>query len=68
MQTKVLQAILRRKQVEATTGLSRSSLYAMVNDGKFPKPIKLGKRASGWLQSEVQDFIQARVTASRNLI
>ena len=57
--------ILRLKQVKDATGLSRSHLYNMVKTGEFPKPIKLGKRASGWLQSEVQDFIQVRVNESR---
>ena len=40
--------ILRRKDVEATVGLSRSTIYHLISQGLFPAPIKLGKRAVGW--------------------
>jgi prophage regulatory protein len=60
--------ILRRKKVEERTGLSRSSLYQKISNGTFPAPIKLGARAVGWLESEIDDFIQARVTESRNTV
>jgi len=58
--------ILRRKQVEAQTGLSRSTIYARVNDGSFPPPISLGAKAVGWLQSEIEAWIADRVRSSRN--
>ena len=57
--------VLRHKQVWARTGLGRSSIYAMVADGKFPRPIKLGPRAVGFLASEVDAWVAARVTESR---
>ena len=60
-------AILRCDQVEAVTGLGRSSIYAMAKAGDFPSPIRLAKRASGWLQSEVNDFIQSRINESRGI-
>jgi prophage regulatory protein len=41
--------ILRRPQVEARTGLSRSTLYQYIQDGLFPRPVSLGARAVGWL-------------------
>jgi prophage regulatory protein len=56
--------ILRRPEVEACTGLSRSSIYLMAAAGEFPKPIKLGKHASGWLESDVDAWIDSRVKAS----
>ena len=58
-------AILRRKQVEARTGLSRSTIYQYVKDGMFPKPVPLGPRAVGWLESEVSDWIAGRVKIAR---
>ena len=63
MQTKVQSemAILRRPQVEQRTGLSRSTLYQYIKEGNFPKPIPLGPRAVGWLESDVCDWIAARV-------
>lgn len=47
------------------TGKSRSSIYQSIADGTFPRPIKLGPRAVGWLEDEVDAWIQQRVEASR---
>ena len=49
--------ILRLKDVTNLTGLSKSGVYQSIQDNGFPKPIKLGKRASGWLASEVTSWI-----------
>ena len=57
--------ILRLKQTKERTGLSRSTLYALIKDGKFPTPISLGARAVGWLSSDIDAWIEARVKASR---
>jgi len=57
--------IMRRLEVQATTGLSRSTIYAKMEAGKFPKPIKLGARSVGWLEHEVQGWLEASVLASR---
>lgn len=61
--------ILRRKQVEARTGLSRSTIYTRIAEGSFPRPIELGGgRAVGWIESEINAWIQARIEQSRNNI
>ena len=52
--------IMRRPEVEASTGLSRSTLYAMMTEGEFPRPIRLGKRAVGWAETEVSDWLDTR--------
>lgn len=57
--------ILRLKQAKERTGLSRSTLYALIKEGKFPTPIALGARAVGWLSSDIDAWIEARVKASR---
>lgn len=57
--------ILRRRQVEARTGLSRSTLYARVAAGTFPAPVNLGARAVGWIESEISDWLADRIEASR---
>ena len=59
-------AILRRKHVETRTGLSRSTIYQYVKDGVFPKPLPLGPRAVGWLESEVSAWIAERVKIARD--
>jgi prophage regulatory protein len=53
--------ILRRPEVSRRTGLGRSALYAAIQDGRFPRPVKLGPRASGWLSSEIDAWIDDRV-------
>lgn len=57
--------ILRWSEVKHRVPISRSSAHAMAAEGKFPRPIKLGPRASGWLESEVLAWIEARVADSR---
>jgi prophage regulatory protein len=57
--------ILRRRQVEARIGLSRSTIYDGVNAGTFPKPIQLGAQSVGWLESEIDAWLRERITASR---
>lgn len=58
-------ALLRRRQVQARTGLARSTIYQYIKAGVFPKPIPLGARAVGWIESEVSDWIAERVKAAR---
>lgn len=58
-------SILRRPQVEAMTGLSCSSIYAAMAEGSFPRPVRLGVRAVGWVESEITAWIESRITASR---
>ena len=54
--------IKRRPEVEAKTGLSRSTIYEKMKNGTFPKPIKLGPRAVGWLETEVDAWISERIS------
>jgi len=56
--------ILRMPQVVEMVGLSRASIYNKMRDEAFPRQVKLG-RLSGWLESEVQDWIQERARLSR---
>lgn len=61
--------ILRRNQVEARTGLSRSTIYARIAKGSFPRPIDLGGgRAVGWIESEINEWVQSRIQKSRKNI
>ena len=66
--------IIRRKQVEARTGLSRSSIYARMRqnpkrpgdyDPTFPKPVSVGAKAVGWIEAEVEAWIAAQIQKSR---
>ncbi|MGH8434219.1 MAG: helix-turn-helix transcriptional regulator [Pseudomonas sp.] len=53
--------IIRLKEVIDSTGLAGSTIYKYIAEGTFPKPIPLGGRCVGWLESEVHDWILARV-------
>ena len=53
--------ILRVKQIKAQTGLPNSTVYYHISEGLFPRPIKLGERMSGWLESEVNAIMAARI-------
>ncbi len=57
--------VLRLREVMARTGLRRDSVYRLARHGDFPRPLKLTKAASGWLESEVGAWIAARA-ASRD--
>jgi len=54
-------SILRLPEVKNRTGLSRSTIYLRLNNGSFPRPIKLGERSVGWLESDINDWITGRV-------
>jgi len=53
--------IIRLKEVIDSTGLSRSTLYKYIGEGPFPKPVSLGDRCVGWVDSEVHDWILAKI-------
>jgi len=57
--------ILKLLQVKSVTGRSGSSIYRDAANGTFPTPIKLGARSSGWLESEVEQWLNDRIEASR---
>ena len=50
--------ILRLPAVRRRTGLSRSSIYLRISQGRFPKQISLGERAVGWVESEVNEWAE----------
>lgn len=60
--------ILRLPAVKARTGLSRSTIYLRVSEGRFPTPISLGGRAVGWIEDEVNDWLTKHIEASRKLV
>ncbi len=57
--------VLRLPHVKGRTGLSRSTIYLRVAEGSFPKPVSIGSRAVGWLESEIESWLSSRVEKSR---
>jgi prophage regulatory protein len=60
-------SILRLPAVKTRVGLSRSAIYLAVSRAEFPRPVQLGVRAVGWLESEIEDWLRERVKQSRKL-
>jgi prophage regulatory protein len=49
--------LLRKPAVLERTGMTNSTLYYFINEGSFPKPVKLGKRTVAWKKSEIDEWI-----------
>lgn len=55
------QRLIRRKEVQAKTGLGASSIYAEMAKGKFPKPIHISERRVAWIESDIDGWIVERI-------
>lgn len=53
--------VLRLPAVKTRTGLSRSTIYLRISEGIFPRPIQLGVRAVGWLEAEIEDWLEGQI-------
>ena len=60
-----LNRVLRLPEVLTVCGLSRSSVYLKIKEETFPTPIKLGERSVGWIEEEIQDWIDQRIHECR---
>lgn len=58
-------SLLRLPVVVARTGYSRSTLYALIQDKRFPAPVSLGRRAVAWVSDDVDAWIADRIAQSR---
>lgn len=52
--------LLTRPEVERITSLSRASIYRLMAEGAFPRPIRVGGRAVRWRASELADWLDSR--------
>ena len=59
------QKFLRLPQIKSITGLSKSTIYARISEGTFPKQIPLGPRLVVWVESDIQKWIAEQVSAAR---
>ena len=62
-QTPVI-SLLRLPEVKQRTGLSRSSIYLAISQGKFPKSVNLGERSVAWSSADIDNWIAERIAAS----
>ena len=52
--------LLRRRDVEEITGLSRSSIYRLMQEDQFPRPVKVGSSAVRWRESDITAWLESR--------
>jgi prophage regulatory protein len=57
--------ILRLPCVKERVALSRSTIYLKMANGEFPKPISLGVRAVGWLESDINTWLEQKIESSK---
>lgn len=62
----VTRKILRLRDVEAVTGLSKSSVYQMMQDGTFPRAVKLTAKAVGWFEDEIEAWLSSRERTTKD--
>ncbi len=59
--------LLRRREVERITGMSRSSIYRLMQQGDFPRPVKVSSTAVRWKESDIAAWIESRPVAASEL-
>ena len=57
--------LIRIGQVRARTGLSRSTLYAYIQEGRFPAPVSISERCVAWVEAEIDRWIAERIAGGR---
>lgn len=60
-----LNNLIKLTSVKSMTGLSKSSIYAMMQKGSFPKNILIGERGVAWIEGEIQKWIEFKINLSR---
>lgn len=58
-------ALIRLRQVMARTGMSRSTMYAYIKEGRFPPPIAISDRCVAWVEADIDRWIGDRIASSR---
>jgi prophage regulatory protein len=56
----------RLPEVKTVTGLSKSSLYALIRANSFPAPVQLGPRTVAWVRAEIKQWAAERILTSRS--
>jgi prophage regulatory protein len=62
---KLQNKLLRLPEVKSTTGLSKSSIYARISEGTFPKQIPLGTRLVVWVEADIRKWISEQISTAK---
>lgn len=57
--------LISRKQVEIITSLSRSSIYLLMSQGRFPKPVQIADQRVAWVNAEINAWVEERIVNAR---
>lgn len=63
--SKIHHKLLRLPEVKAATGLSKSTIYARITEGTFPKQVALGPRLVVWVEADIQNWIAEQIAEAR---
>ncbi len=58
----MVETVYRLPEICKTTGLSRSSIYQLMGEGRFPRPVQIGRRSVGWLATEIELWLLNRIS------
>lgn len=61
----VLPRLINRKQVEEITSLSRSSIYLLMSQDRFPKAVQIADKRVAWIEKEINDWVNDRIQNAR---
>lgn len=59
----MLEKHYRRPELEALTGLSRSTIYKLMDEGEFPRPVRITRKAVAWPESSIAEWLSTREAA-----
>ena len=59
------ESFIRLREVITRTGLSRSTVYAYIHDGRFPRPVSISARCVAWVEGEIDRWIAERIATHR---
>ncbi|SOD17716.1 AlpA family transcriptional regulator [Nitrosomonas ureae] len=58
---------MKLEAVKSITGLSKSSIYLFIHEGRFPSPVKLGRRSVAWVASEIDEGMTSCIVKRENV-
>ena len=58
--------LIRLPEVERRTGHAKTTIYKLMNAGRFPRPVQIGRRAVGWIEDEIDRYIETKIAARDN--
>lgn len=58
-----MKSLLRLPEVERRTAQSKSEIYRLMQEGTFPRAVRIGRRTVGWVEQEIDRYVEAKIAA-----